>query len=116
MKPHPRPPKFIREYYNPTAREWLRWLRFKRKVIAIAKQGHSALEDYWNACAKSRRLSTGGFVRCGMAPGSGSSCRTLEMFPWAWFDRSISFQGVMLTLSCDRHDSDIASIVSTNDF
>lgn len=112
----PRIPKFIRELYNPSMRDWLRWLRFRRNVIALARQGHDALEDYYLRCAKNRRIPRSGFTRSGMYPGSGSSSSDLEIFPWAWFIRSICFQGVSIHLSCDRHDSDMVSIASTNDF
>lgn len=116
MKAKQRIPKFIRELYHPTAREWLRWLRFKRKVIAIAEQGHAALWDYYQACAKDRRVSTSGFRRSGMYAGSSSSSDSLEMFEWASFTRRDSFQGTDLSVSCENHDGDFPTIASTNDW
>jgi hypothetical protein len=112
----PKIPKFFREYYNPTAREWLRWLRFKRRVIDLAAEGHSALYQYYEACAKDRRLATCGRSSSGMYPGSGSSSCEIAVFEWAWLARSESFQGTMIDLTCDAHDSDIRTIASTNDF
>lgn len=112
----PRIPKFIRELYNPSMKEWLRWLRFRRKAIELAKQGHDQFEEYYHKCAKHRHTSTSGFVRSGMYPGSGSSTKELEIFPWAWFSRRVCFQGVAIDVTVDCHDSDIRSIAYTNDY
>ena len=113
---HPKIPKFIRELYNPTIKEWLRWLRFKRKVQEIAEQGHNALRDYYDACAKDRRVSTGSFRRSGMSPGSSSSRDSLEMFGWAYFSRGESFQGTTLGVSFETSNGDDRYIADTNDF
>lgn len=111
-----KPPKFIRELYHPSAREWLRWLRFRRKAIAIAAQGHDAFLAYYQACAKNRRTPTGGFVRSGMYAGSGSSSGTLEMFEWSSFTCHDSFQGTSLSVDCEGRDSDIRTVAETNDY
>jgi hypothetical protein len=115
MKPT-RIPKFIRERYNPTAREWLRWLRFRKKVISLANQDFCALYVYFKACAKNRRTPKGGCIRSGMYPGSGSSSRELEMFPWAWFTYSVCFQGESIMLTCDSHNYDIPTLAYANNF
>lgn len=111
-----KPPKFIRELYHPSAREWLRWLRFRRKVEAIAKQGHAALNDYFEACAKCRRVSTGRSHSSGLYAGSGSSTSSLEMFEWASFSRRVCFQGVSISASVETHDGDIRTLAETNDW
>lgn len=107
-------PKFIRELYNPHARQWLRWLRFRRRVKQLEREGFDALYQYYEACAKSRRIPKSSGVSCGLH--SNSSSYTLDVFPWASFCREESFQGTSLSVSVDTHDSDIRSIVYLNDW
>ena len=109
-------PKFIRELFHPSARDWLRWIRFRRKVIALGKEGFTPLYDYFIACAKDRRVSTCGSSRSGLYPGSSSSGLTLEMFEWATFSMRDSFQGTDISVSVDTHDGDLRTIASANDF
>ena len=108
-------PNYIQELYNPTAKEWWRWMRFRRKAIAAAQEGHDAFEAYYKKCAKAKcRKST--FTRCGMYAGSSSSTDELEMFEWAWFSRRVCFQGVSISLSIEGRDSDIRDLAYTNNF
>lgn len=106
-------PRFIRDLYNPTPRQWLRWLRFRRRVLQLARQGFAALYQYFDSCAKGRFPKSTG-VSCGLH--SSSSSTSLELFPWATFTRGESFQGTDLSVSVDTHDSDIRSIVYLNDW
>lgn len=112
---HPKIPKHIREIYNPSKREWMRWLRFRRKAIAAAEKGHEAFMEYFRSCEKSK-CQKSSIASHGMYPGSGSFNSHLEMFEWAWFSMRICFQGVSVDLSIETRDSGTTSIAYTNDF
>jgi len=109
----PRIPKFIREIYEPTPQQWLRWLRFKSKAIAIAAKGHDDFSDYYHACGKGCTNRTG-YNFAGMH--SSSSSTTLHLFPWARFCRSRSFEGTSFTVTCETYDSDLHTIAETDNY
>ena len=109
----PRIPKFIREIFDPAPQQWLRWLRFQRKAIALAAKGHDALAEYYDTCAKGCKNRTG-YNFAGMH--SSSSSTSLHLFPWASFCRSRSFQGTSLTVTCETHDGDLRNVAETDNY
>lgn len=102
-------PKYIRELYAPTMRQWMRWLRFRQRVKGMT---FDALHAYFTACSKG--MEVGRHVSCGLH--STSSRRSLPIFPWASFDMSDSFQGTMLSVTMETHDSDLRDIVCADNF
>jgi hypothetical protein len=107
------PPRHLREVYTITPRDWLRWLRFRRKVIAIAKQGFGPLDAYFSRCKKDRRVSTSGFSRTG--GHSSTSSVSLDLFEWASFTRrSHEYLGVSISLSCELRNSDFRTIAEAS--
>jgi hypothetical protein len=103
------PPKYIIREYHPTPREWRRWIRFRDRAIALAAMGYDAMEAFFDACAKDRRLSTctGTFA----SSHSTSDRLTLEIFPWATFTRYHNpYAGTWLTVDMETHDFDTRHI------
>lgn len=113
MKRTPTIPKWIRNDYNPSMRQWMRWLRLKRRVKTLCADGFDAMQAFFNACEKDRRLHRSGFTRYSLH--SSSSSTRLEFFPWAEVTRTHhEYLGTTISLDVETHDCDTRTVAEVN--
>lgn len=110
---HPRPPKYLRDFYDIPPRQWLRWLRFEARVKQLAAQGFGPLNEFFHRCMKDRRVRTSGFTRASMH--STSSSTSLDLFEWASFSRSShEYLGVSISLTREFAGSDFRTVAEAS--